>query len=563
MIPKLPENLTEMTDEELSSLHEEIQTAGRTLLQAAKDRDAEVLGERTQDDVDAELTTAAESLAAIRAEQKSRSDAEAEFEATLQSHAEVFETEGETEGDGEDEPDAEGGEPEAEAETTEETETEETEVEAVQTASARTRKRSRSPLPLASARHKAVAPDVDAGGFRSQIRSEAVKLSYGDQLDRNKMGELLNHVVKRNVVSPGGSVVVASATIPFADDRVLGKREDDSVRKIRRLQESITPEALTASGALCAPLEPLYDIFGVSTAARPVRDALPSFQASRGGVITRAAPSMGVYDDAVGIITAAENEVGSTNVKNCMRLICPEPESIEVASIYRCTEADNLASRSDPELMAAVDELVRAEHARLAETFLLDQISSGSTAVTGDAGGDGGATFNVLGDILKAAAGYRSRHRMNPDAVLTALFPAWVADLLALDVGRAAGYQRTLSRAEVNGWLRSQGIAPSYYLDSGTGAGQIFAAQTAGAILDFPSTMEWFLFAPGTWLHLDSGTLDLGVVRDSILNSTNDFQVFAEGWENVAFVGVESQVITTAVCPSGTFSAGIDNKTVC
>src|SRR6185503_2072567 len=103
-------------------------------------------------------------------------------------------------------------------------------------------------------------------------------------------------------------------------------------------------------------------------------------------------------------------------------------------------------------------------------------------------------------------------------------------------------------------------IAPSYYLDSVTGAGQIFPVQTAAAILDFPSTMEWFLFAPGTWLHLDSGTLDLGVVRDSLLNSTNDFQVFAEGWENVAFVGVESQVITTAICPSGTFSAGIDNK---
>lgn len=34
----------------------------------------------------------------------------------------------------------------------------------------------------------------------------------------------------------------------------------------------------------------------------------------------------------------------------------------------------------------------------------------------------------------------------------------------------------------------------------------------------------------GTFVH--EGVLDLGVVRDSVLNSTNDFQVFREVWEN-------------------------------
>ena len=75
--------------------------------------------------------------------------------------------------------------------------------------------------------------------------------------------------------------------------------------------------------------------------------------------------------------------------------------------------------------------------------------------------------------------------------------------------------------------------------------------------------MQWCIYPTGSWLHLDAGELNLGVVRDSSLNSTNDFQIFAEGWENVAYVGVESDCIATAVCPSGTFSAGIDNKAVC
>lgn len=38
----------------------------------------------------------------------------------------------------------------------------------------------------------------------------------------------------------------------------------------------------------------------------------------------------------------------------------------------------------------------------------------------------------------------------------------------------------------------------------------------------------------GTFIHLDYGTLELGLVRDSRLQSANDFTIFAETFENVA-----------------------------
>lgn len=41
-----------------------------------------------------------------------------------------------------------------------------------------------------------------------------------------------------------------------------------------------------------------------------------------------------------------------------------------------------------------------------------------------------------------------------------------------------------------------------------------------------------------TFIHLDGGTLDLGVVRDSTLNATNDFQVFGEVFEGSGYLGV-------------------------
>jgi len=96
-----------------------------------------------------------------------------------------------------------------------------------------------------------------------------------------------------------------------------------------------------------------------------------------------------------------------------------------------------------------------------------------------------------------------------------------------------------------------------------SGTSQIFAAQTAAAPLPFPTDVQWAIYPEGSWLHLDAGTLNLGLVRDSTLNSTNDFQIFAETWEQVAFIGVESLWVISTICPNGTVSAPKDLSAIC
>ena len=91
----------------------------------------------------------------------------------------------------------------------------------------------------------------------------------------------------------------------------------------------------------------------------------------------------------------------------------------------------------------------------------------------------------------------------------------------------------------------------SFYLDSPTGEGQIFGAQGTGPVLDFPDTVVWYIFPEGSFLFLDGGTLELGIVRDSTLNNTNDYRIFGESFEQVAFVGPESLEIESTVCPTG------------
>jgi hypothetical protein len=65
----------------------------------------------------------------------------------------------------------------------------------------------------------------------------------------------------------------------------------------------------------------------------------------------------------------------------------------------------------------------------------------------------------------------------------------------------------------------------------------------------------WYLFSEGTFLFLDGGTLDLGIVRDSTLNGTNDYKLFIETFEGVAKVGVESLRVTSALAIKGSSSA--------
>ena len=51
------------------------------------------------------------------------------------------------------------------------------------------------------------------------------------------------------------------------------------------------------------------------------------------------------------------------------------------------------------------------------------------------------------------------------------------------------------------------------------------------------------------------GVLELGIVRDSTLNSTNDFQVFGERFRNVARIAPAQAAywVTTDLCASGQF----------
>jgi hypothetical protein len=518
------------------------------------DGDEELVGELTQAEVVAELEAGVEQIKAMRAEQTTRAEADAAHVARL---AELKgELKGADDGDGEGDAEGEGDDAGAEGEGDDDTADAEAGAK-VPVAAAAARRPARKAIPAAKGQHK--APPAKDTGIKVTIAASAAR-GTADEFQGKELTalDIADAMIKRHdsfgagiMQGDGVKVPVATLVASYPEERRL----DQNFAKNEKLIKAVTsPQAIAASGGICAPVTPYYGLLELSVPARPVRDALPRFNADRGGIRYAIPPTLADVTTAVGLITAANDARGGTfSQKSCQHVECPDLAEVDVSIIYHCVEFGNLQSRTFPEQVAQFNELVLAAHARKAEVNLLDGIVGASTTIT--AARVAGAVATLLGQMITAAAGYRSRNRMLPDAPLRVLAPAWVLDALQVDVIRSQFARFDSSDQTFTGELAKANVNVSWYLDSPTGAGQVFGAQADGVLLPFPDDALWIMFAEGSFMFLDGGTLELGIVRDSVLNSQNDYQIFGESFENVAYLGIESMAVTSEFCANGEVTA--------
>ena len=374
--------------------------------------------------------------------------------------------------------------------------------------------------------------------------------------DMNEVAQAMEkriHSLRRVNGGDGEQHIVASITTQFDEARTLTSDAEANSAKIAAF--TAESQALVASGGHGAPFEVKYDIFGLgSTTARPVRDSLPKFQADRGGIRYVTPPSFaaGTYADAVGVWTAANDsaETPSPSAKTSLTVSAANELTATTDAVTLQLQFGNLMTRAYPELIARHNELALVQHAREAEVNLISKIEAGSTAVT---------TSNLIGfgrdflvQVRRAAVAYRSRHRIDPSTQLKAIVPDWVIDAMAVDLTLSMPGDGTiaLAKSEIEGYLANSNVSLTMTPDQ-----NYFGAQGATALLEFPDSFKWFLFAEGTFLFLDGGTLDLGIIRDSSLVGTNDYKMFVETFEGVAKVGIESLAITSTISINGVAAA--------
>ena len=360
------------------------------------------------------------------------------------------------------------------------------------------------------------------------------------------------HGLRRVNGGDGEQHIVASISTQFPEERTLNQ---DAQANWDKVQAVVGPEALVASGGHQAPFEVKYDIFGLGSAVRPVRDSLPRFQADRGGIRYITPPVLSSYAGAVGVWTAANDsaQTPSPASKLSLTVTAASETTVSTDAVTLQLQFGNLLSRAYPELIARHNELGLIQHAREAEGNLMYAIGAASTAVTSTSVIGMGRDFLV--QLGRASAAYRSRHRLDADAPLRAIIPAWIKDAMAADLTlNMPGDSNLNAYAEIDAYIASRGINATFALDTAGGA-SYFAAQSSGAMNEFPDTFVWYLFAEGSFLFLDGGTLDLGVIRDSTLVGTNDYKMFIETFENVALVGVESLQVTSTINVNGVAAA--------
>jgi len=541
LFPALPEDLHALSDEDLASLESEHVAALRMI----SEDDREFLGDLNAIQVVEQGKAGKAQLDAIRAHKAELAAAVENYQAEIASFtADLDPVEEEAEA-------VEEAEVELSAEV-EEAEVVEEEAQLVASSVALRR-------PPAPSKER-VAPPVEQETGAILTASASIEgTRAGDPLDPSGLAMMMKNYARRlgkPSKSQGGTeerYLLASANYRFPPERTLTSDIESNAQKIRSLVNT-EGRSLLASGGLCAPLTPLYTIPQFATNARPVRDALVSFNADRGGVNVPVPTTLAAAEDAITIITEANDALGGTfATKACLDQDCLSFVETAVTIISHCREYGNLNARAWPESITFENELTMAEHARVAEGYLLDRIKTQSINVT--TATVYSTTYDLIYAAARAVAAIRYRLRTGPNFRFRALFPEWIREQVVVDIA-ANQFDRFVALNKFNEIMRNVGIEASFYLDTPTsGTSQGFSDEAAGALDDFPDEVQWALFPEGAFIHVDGGSLELGLVRDSTLNSTNDFQFFGETFENVALLAPAQAAlwVTSTVCPSGEF----------
>lgn len=470
-----------------------------------------------------------ESIDAIDAEATARTEAQAAEDAEARRLLEGVEVETATET-------AEG-----------ETETEETREPVAASSGTDVATRRRTTLSTA-VRRTALARGTSNPNAPAYSRAMTLGPAQGERIPQNATLNDVATVFDRAAGRvKGGRETLFRIEQEFPEDRRLfaSERTDNN----RLLDALIRPAELgvAAAGGICDPLPADFSHPFFGDRDRPIRDALPRFQAARGGVRFSPAVTLSAVAGATGLWTIETDTSPGETQKNCLVLTCEDEEVAQVDAVTACLQIGNFNARFNPEFWRSRLDLLMVAHERLAEQTLYADMDAASTQVTYGAGE--GTIFSVLTAVDKANAALRSRMRLNNRTVVNVLMAAWVRDALRSDLtrqrlGSGPGDHLAVADRIIDTFFTSRNVRPiwSYDLD-------VFAAQNAGALVGYPgSNTEFIIWPEGTFFFLDGGTLDLGTeIIDSTLVRQNNRMAFMETFERAVFRGGQSLAVTVPI----------------
>lgn len=419
-----------------------------------------------------------------------------------------------------------------------------------------------------TARH-APAAQVKAPRLAVTASIDIPGISHGSDITTmESLGAAFAKKAKAVPVSRSGSTeqghIVATVKNAFehtVDDRTSFAQVGELINHLTRPE---VKESLVAGGGWCAPSEIRYDFFNIACSDGLID--LPTVGITRGGIQFPVSPSLA---DAIGsnafggfavpfsnasvpwLWTEGDDEAtvtGSPN-KPCMRIPCPTFDEERLDCYGICLTAGNLTNDAYPEATQNTLQLLMRAHERAINARLIALMVAASSAAisTGEfAGGGTEATARpvfqqVFGGIDLGATDYRARYGMCTDDVLEVVAPYWLRNVIRADLAWRTGIDLlSVTDGVITQFFTDRNLRVQWVSDwQVRGAGQFGNATPMTA---WPTTADVMIFAAGTFLHGQGMTLDLGVIRDSVLNAENDYTAaWSEECHLIARVGHESR----------------------
>lgn len=422
-------------------------------------------------------------------------------------------------------------------------------------------------VPLSEIRARAPKPD---SGPRLMITAAAdvPRVMAGHEFaDVRDLANAMHERAKSTPISSSGNTGGPKvATITNQYEHVLNI--DSPPERVEATFKELTrTDALVAGGGWCAPSETTFDFFDISCEDGMID--LPTAGVERGGWRRPVSPSMadvftGTFDNTTNPWIWTETDdiltvTGSTN-KPCVRVPCPTFTDDRLECYGICLTAGNLTDAAYPEATRHQVGLLRSAHYHAMNQRYIARIVAGSTAVvTGGAGTIGAPGEAFAPDLLTsaswAAIDYRTRVGMCQNDILEMVLPIWAKEAFRADLARRQGSDfLSITDAQIGNEFDVRGVRVQYVNDWQVRTGN----QPGGATptVDFPASIQFLVYAAGTFVKGNGLTLDLGVVRDSTLNAENDHTaLWTEECHLIAKVGPLSRLYTMGICVSGRVGA--------
>jgi len=350
------------------------------------------------------------------------------------------------------------------------------------------------------------------------------------------------------------------------------------------------PNALTAAGTgWCAPSEVIYDLCELESSDGMLD--IPEIAVNRGGIKYTTGPDFSAIYSGAGYFHYTEAQIISGVTKPTMSVPCPTFTDTRLEADGLAIQTDLLQLRGYPELIARFVRGAMVAHSHKINSFMINALVNGSTSLTLPSGvtshtPGAGTTWatdhSVVSTLLTAMdmaiMDYKYRQRMALNSTLEVVFPYWALAWIRSDIARKQFYdadstndQFNLTMERINSWLAVRGARAQWVYDwqdasywaayptNAPSAWQQFGQSSTSTdfVQDFPHTLQFLLYAAGTWVRGNADIITLDTVYDSTLLAQNKTtQLFTEQGILAAKTCFDSRVytiggITGGLVPSG------------